>query len=106
PSAVAVVQVAAGVEVAPVAEAGPMAGAAAAVEAAPMAGAAAAVEASPVAPAAVAVAPERPALERHLPTGHVSAWPQPPAPAAPVREVGQPAARGVPAPPARETPVR
>jgi hypothetical protein len=52
----------------------------------------------------VEVAPERPALERHLPTGHVSAWPQAPAPTAPVREVVQPAARAVPAPPAREAP--
>jgi len=29
--------------------------------------------------AAAAIAPERPALERHLPTGHVPAWPKPPA---------------------------
>jgi hypothetical protein len=78
--------------------------AAVAVEDAVTVAAAAAVGAVPSPPAAVAVAPERPALERHLPTGHVSAWPQAPAPAAPVREVVQPAARAVPAPPVRETP--
>jgi MinD-like ATPase involved in chromosome partitioning or flagellar assembly len=61
------------------------------------------VEPAPMVVAA-AVAPERPALERHLPTGHVSAWPQPPAAPTPVREVGQPAARAVPAPAVRETP--
>jgi TcpE family len=75
-----------------------------AVEAAAAVEAAVAVGAVPNPPAAVEVAPERPALERHLPTGHVSAWPQAPAPTAPVREVVQPAARAVPAPPARETP--
>ena len=58
----------------------------------------------PEPPAAVEVAPERPALERHLPTGPVSGWPQPPA-APPAREASQPAARAVPAPPVRETPV-
>jgi MinD-like ATPase involved in chromosome partitioning or flagellar assembly len=73
------------------------------VEAAPMVEAAAAVGAVHAPPAAVEVAAERPALERHLPTGHVSAWPQAPAPAAPVREAGQPAARTVPVPPVRET---
>jgi hypothetical protein len=92
------------------AEAAAMVEAAAAVEAAAMVEAAVAVEAAAVVgavpnpPAAVEVAPERPALERHLPTGHVSAWPQAPAPTAPVREVVQPAARAVPAPPVRETP--
>ena len=94
------------VRAAPMVEVAPMVEAATAVEVAPLAEAAAAVEAVPGAPAAVEVAPERPALERHLPTGHVSAWPQAPAPAAPVREAGQPAARTVPAPPVRETPVR
>ncbi len=73
--------------------------AAAAVEPAAAAGAVV-----PEPPAAVEVAPERPALERHLPTGPVSAWPQPPA-APPAREASRPAARAVPAPPARETPV-
>jgi hypothetical protein len=66
--------------------------------------AAGAVQGMPAPPAAVEIAPERPALERHLPTSPVSAWPQPPAPRAPVREVGQPAARAVSAPPVRETP--
>jgi MinD-like ATPase involved in chromosome partitioning or flagellar assembly len=79
--------------------------AAAAVEpAAPVEPAAAAVEVVPEPPAAVEVAPERPALERHLPTGPVSAWPQPSAAATPAREASQPAARVVPAPPVRETP--
>ena len=91
--------------VAPV-EAAPMVEAAVAVEAAAAVGAAPKVGAVPNAPAAVEAAPERPALERHLPTGHVSAWPQSPAPTAAVREAGQPAARSVPAPPARETPAR
>jgi hypothetical protein len=76
----------------------------AAVEAAVAVEAAAAAGAVPSPPAAVAAAPERPALERHLPTGHVSAWPQAPTPTAAVREVAQPAARAVPAPPVRETP--
>jgi hypothetical protein len=80
--------------------------AAAAVEPAVAVEAAVAVGAVPNPPAAVEVALERPALERHLPTGHVSAWPQAPAPTAPVREVVQPAARAVPAPPVRETPAR
>ena len=64
----------------------------------------AAVEAVPGPPAAMEITSERPALERHLPTGPVSAWPQPAAPAAPVGEVGQPAARAVSAPAVRETP--
>src|SRR6202161_2874496 len=103
--AVAVVRAAPMVEVAPMVEAAtavevaPLAEAATAVEVAPLAEAAAAVEAVRVAPAAVEVAPERPALERHLPTGHVSAWPQAPAPTAPVRAGVQPAARAVPPPP-------
>jgi MinD-like ATPase involved in chromosome partitioning or flagellar assembly len=67
--------------------------------------AAAAVEVVSVPPAAVEIAPERPALERHLPTGIVAAWPAAPAPAAPApaapaREAAdRPAARAVPAPP-------
>jgi hypothetical protein len=65
---------------------------------------AAAVEAVPGPAAAMEITPERPALERHLPTHPVSAWPQRAAPAAPVREVGQPAARAVSVPPVRETP--
>ena len=95
----------------------PAAGSAAMVEAAAAAEAPSAVKApaaveAPAAvravprPPAVEVVPERPALERHLPTGHVSAWPQAPAPTAPVREAGRPAARAVPAPPAGETPVQ
>jgi hypothetical protein len=85
-------------------EAAPMAGASAAVGASAAAGAAAAAGPVPGAPAAVEVAPERPALERHLPTGHVTAWPQSPTPAAPVRDAGQPAARAVPASTAHGTP--
>jgi MinD-like ATPase involved in chromosome partitioning or flagellar assembly len=65
---------------------------------------AAAVEAVPGPAAAMEITSQRPALERHLPTHPVSAWPQPAAPAAPVREVGQPAARAVSVPPVRETP--
>jgi hypothetical protein len=61
---------------------------------------AAAVEAPaevvPGPPAAAVVAPERPALERHLPTGHVSAWPQPPAAPAPVPAASAPAASAPP----------
>jgi hypothetical protein len=75
-----------------------------AVEAVVAVEAAAAVGSVPSPPVAVQVAPERPALERHLPTGHVSAWPQAPAPTAPVREVVQPAARAVPPPPVPQTP--
>jgi MinD-like ATPase involved in chromosome partitioning or flagellar assembly len=41
-------------------------------------------EVVPSAAAAAVIAPERPALERHLPTGHVPAWPQPPAQPTPV----------------------
>jgi TcpE family len=96
------------VEVAVAVEAEVAAEDAVAVEDAAAVTAAAAVGAVPSPPAAVAVAPERPALERHLPTGHVSAWPQAPAPTAPVREpvreVVRPAARAVPAPPVPQTP--
>jgi TcpE family len=81
------------------------AGSATAVEAVVTVEAAVTVASVPDPPAAVEVAPDRPALERHLPTGHVSAWPQAPAPSAPARETPiQPAASAVPAPPARETP--
>jgi hypothetical protein len=103
--AVAVSQPAvAAVEAAAMVEAAAGVDAAAMVEAAAVVEAAAAVGAVPSPPVAVEVAPERPALERHLPTGHVSAWPQAPAPTAPVREVVQPAARAVPAPPVPQTP--
>ncbi len=79
----------------------------------PAAVAAVDVAADPLPPPSETV-PERPALERHLPAGPITAWPQapartpgePPAAAPAVRPVADRPARAVPAPPVREVPDR